>query len=253
MTSHYLPGQTWNSVFGGLSTTVEDCRAISVSEYLMGNKQLLEIFGYTNVSDITADDRKPHTTPPLMKNLLNAPHSLACHLPQHRSRRPPNSRELQRPDPVLGPGPPPGMPPSSPSTTVNPPPSQAHFSILKYMIQDGDGAIRISHDTETSTLTVHVDPTMFASHGKPALGRYLLRLHIWRCTADFSACKDFYEPLCAVDGEYDKWRQIMCSKPKPRWKFVQPNTFLRGEDEVEVKVYEASNRGVIQSWAERGV
>lgn len=145
------------------------------------------------------------------------------------------------------------MPPSSPSTTVNPPPSQAHFSILKYMIQDGDGAIRISHDTETSTLTVHVDPTMFASHGKPALGRYLLRLHIWRCTADFSACKDFYEPLCAVDGEYDKWRQIMCSKPKPRWKFVQPNTFLRGEDEVEVKVYEASNRGVIQSWAERGV
>lgn len=80
MTSHYLPGQTWNSVFGGLSTTVEECRAILVSEYLMDNKQLLEIFGYTNVSDITADDRKPHTTPPLMKNLLNAQHSLACHL-----------------------------------------------------------------------------------------------------------------------------------------------------------------------------
>lgn len=120
------------------------------------------------------------------------------------------------------------------------------------MIQDGGGIIRISHDAETSTLTVHVYPTMFASHGKPALGRYLLRLHIWRCTADFSSCRDFYEPLCAVEGEYEQWRQIVCSKPKPRWKFVQPNTLLHG-GEVEVKVYEPSNRGVIQSWAERGV
>lgn len=33
---------------------------------------------------------------------------------------------------------------------------------------------------------------------------------------------------------------------------MQPNTLLHG-GEVEVKVYEASNRGVIQSWAERGV
>lgn len=51
----------------GLSTTVEECRAILVSEYLMDNKELLDIFGYTDVSDITADDRKPHTPPTLLK------------------------------------------------------------------------------------------------------------------------------------------------------------------------------------------
>ncbi len=33
---------------------------------------------------------------------------------------------------------------------------------------------------------------------------------------------------------------------------MQPNTFIRGED-VEVKVYEESNEGIIQSWAEREV
>ena len=58
VTSHYLPGQTWNSVFGNLAGTVEECRAILVSEYLMDNKDLLSIFGYTNTSEITADDRK---------------------------------------------------------------------------------------------------------------------------------------------------------------------------------------------------
>jgi dipeptidyl-peptidase-3 len=33
---------------------------------------------------------------------------------------------------------------------------------------------------------------------------------------------------------------------------VQPNTFLKG-DEVELKVYEESNEGIIQSWVERAV
>lgn len=112
--------------------------------------------------------------------------------------------------------------------------------------------IGISSDPVTSTLTVHVDRTKILSHGKPALGRYLCRLHIWRCTADVSSCKEFYEPMCAVDGVYEQWRQIVCSKPKPRWKFVQPNTFVNGED-VELKVYEESNEGIIQSWAERGI
>lgn len=77
-------------------------------------------------------------------------------------------------------------------------------------------------------------------------------MHIWRCTADVSSCKEFYEPLCAVEGEYEGWRKIVCSKPNPRWKFVQPNTFLKG-DTVEMKVYEESNEGIIQSWFERDI
>ncbi|KAK1826927.1 dipeptidyl-peptidase [Podospora conica] len=217
VTSHYLPNQTWNSVFGGLAGTVEECRAILVSEYLMDNKELLKIFGYTDDSNVTADDL-------LYVTYLNIGVDGLQALESYNAQ----------------------------TQTWGQVHHRAHFSILKHMLQDGGGVIQISHDTENSSLTVHVDPTKFASHGKPALGRYLLRLHIWRCTADFSACKDFYEPLCALEGEYEQWRQIVCSKPKPRWKFVQPNTFLQG-DEVETKVYEASNRGVIQSWAERDV
>jgi len=58
--------------------------------------------------------------------------------------------------------------------------------------------------------------------------------------------------MCAVEGVYEQWRQIVSSKPKPRWKFVQPNTFVRGGG-VKVKVYEESNEGIIQSWVEREV
>lgn len=118
------------------------------------------------------------------------------------------------------------------------------------MLQEGGGVVRIDHEPAASTLTVRVDRSKISSHGKSALGGYLCRLHIWRCTADVSSCREFYEPLCAVDGEFEEWRKIVCSKPNPKWKFVQPNTFLKDGD-VEVKVYDESNQGIIQSWAER--
>jgi dipeptidyl-peptidase-3 len=102
------------------------------------------------------------------------------------------------------------------------------------------------------SLTVNIDRSKILSHGKQSLGLYLCKLHIWRCTADVSACKKFYEPLCAVDGVYEELRKIVVSKPKMKWKFVQPNTFLMGEN-VQLKVYEESNEGIIQSWAERDI
>ncbi|KAM4056900.1 peptidase family M49 domain-containing protein [Hirsutella rhossiliensis] len=217
VTSHYRLGQTWGSVFGKLAGTVEECRAILVSEYLMDDKKLLEIFGYTDDSEITADDLLYTTYLNIGVDGLQAL--------EHYNFQSQAWGQVHH---------------------------QAHFSILKHLLQDGGGVIRIAHDPAESSLTVHIDRSKFISHGKPALGHYLCRLHIWRCTADAASCKAFYEPLCAVEGEYEQWRQIVCSKPKPRWKFVQPNTSITG-DEVEMKVYEESNRGIIQSWVERGI
>jgi dipeptidyl-peptidase-3 len=112
--------------------------------------------------------------------------------------------------------------------------------------------MRVEHDSVDSNLTIRVDRSKILSHGKPVLGDFLCRIHIWRCTANAEPCREFYEALTAVDGVFEEWRKIVCSKPEPKWKFVQVNTFLKG-DEVEVKAYEESNEGIIQSWAKRGV
>lgn len=52
----YLPGQTWTGVFGRLATTLEECRAECVASYLIADKDLLAIFGFTDSSNPTADD-----------------------------------------------------------------------------------------------------------------------------------------------------------------------------------------------------
>lgn len=57
ITSWYKPGQTWTGQFGDLATTVDECRAELVGAYLMDDKELLDMFGFTESSDIRADDR----------------------------------------------------------------------------------------------------------------------------------------------------------------------------------------------------
>ena len=58
MRSRYRPGQTWTGLFGDIATTVDERRAELVGAYLMSDKELLEMFGFTDDSEITADDRK---------------------------------------------------------------------------------------------------------------------------------------------------------------------------------------------------
>lgn len=54
----YQPGQTWTIVFGNLTTSVAECRAMLFSHYLADNKEMLSMFGYNDMSTITADDRE---------------------------------------------------------------------------------------------------------------------------------------------------------------------------------------------------
>lgn len=75
---------------------------------------------------------------------------------------------------------------------------------------------------------------------------------MYRCTADVTECRKYYEELSRVDGEYLEWRKIVLAKNQPKWVFVQANTFLNG-DEVTLKEYEPTIEGVVQSWAEREV
>lgn len=112
----------------------------------------------------------------------------------------------------------------------------------------------IECDPSKNKLTVRLDSSLILKYGKPALGRMLLRLHIYRCTADIDECRAFYEDLSKVDGESAEWRRIVVANKEPKWVFSQPNTFEDGENgTVALKEYPATSMGVIESWAERVV
>lgn len=107
-------------------------------------------------------------------------------------------------------------------------------------------------DLTEKSLIIQVDRSKIRSHGKRALGKMLLRLHMYRCTADVQSCRTYYEELSKVDGKYLEWRDIVLANKEPKWVFVQANTFLDG-DQVHIREYDETEEGVIQSWAERRV
>ncbi len=90
------------------------------------------------------------------------------------------------------------------------------------------------------------------SHGKPALERMLLKLHIFRCTADVKSTRSYFEDLSRVDDEHLEWRRIVLAKSRSKPVFSQANTFIN-EDEVVLREYPPTSKGVIESWVERAV
>lgn len=56
ITTWYHPGQTWTRQFGDLAATVDECRAELVASYLIDDAKLLGLFGFSDQTDIKADD-----------------------------------------------------------------------------------------------------------------------------------------------------------------------------------------------------
>ncbi|CAD6449789.1 898e2baa-2291-4aa0-bb4b-2a24cf5a774f [Sclerotinia trifoliorum] len=188
----YKPGQTWNSVFGKLAATVEECRAFLIANYLADNKEILALFGYDQESTPTADEFIYYTYLQIGVEGLRALRSYKVAEKTWGSDH-----------------------------------DQAQFTILKHLHQTSKykHLLQISHDAQTQTLRIHLNCSKLLSDGKPSLGRMLRKLHIWRCTADIEACRSFYEEQSVVDGEYEEWRKIVAGNMEPKWKFVQGNRF----------------------------
>ena len=128
--------------------------------------------------------------------------------------------------------------------------SRAHFAMLKCLLSDGNGFMRVDCDSAENRLTVFVDRSRIVKDGKPALGGMLLKLPMYRCTADVGNCRAYYIELSRVEGQYLERRRIVLAKKQPKWVFVQANTFIE-DGQMILREYDATPEGVIQSWAER--
>ncbi|KAI0849929.1 dipeptidyl peptidase III [Daldinia vernicosa] len=213
----YKPGQTWTGQFGDLATTLDECRAELVGAYLMDDPELLALFGFTDESTIRSGDLTYNLYQQLGVDGLRALSNYNVDGMKWGQAH-----------------------------------SRAHFAILKCLLRHGHGCIDIHHNTDTRQLRVLVDRSRIVSHGKKALGEMLLRLHIYRCTANVKECREYYEELSHVDGKYLKPRKTVIQNKPPPLLNVQANTFIE-EGIVVLREYEPTIEGIIKSWYERGV
>ena len=124
--------------------------------------------------------------------------------------------------------------------------------MLRHLLRDSEGLYTIFYDHENERLTVKVCRSQILRKGKPSLGRMLLQLHIYRCTADIDNCRRFYGELSQVDDEALKWREVVVARKDHPLVFCHDNTFVDG-GMVKLKEYEPTTRDIIRSWAEREI
>ena len=200
-----------------MATSLDECRAECVGAYLMDDEELLKIFGFDE-SRISAADI---TYTVYLQVGAAGLRALENYIDDDNKWDQAHSR--------------------------------AHFAMFRVLLDAKDSFLTVQHDITTDSLTVHVDRSKILTHGKPALGQLLLKLHIYRCTADVTACRQYFEELTRVEGIFAEWRRIVIANKRPRQILVQANTFLDENGNIELKEYEPTIEGMIQSWAERDI
>ncbi|KAL8697595.1 MAG: hypothetical protein Q9224_002237 [Gallowayella concinna] len=222
ITTYYKPGQTWSSVFGGLSASYEECRAECVAMALSCDFDILKIFGF---GDGKVDVNNEAGDVLYAGYLSMARAGIAA-----VEFWDPKSRKWGQAH------------------------MQARFSILKTFLEAGEGFTVLDYtDNDLSDLTVKMDKEKILTVGRKAVEAYLKKLHVYKCTADYEMGKKLYDEMTNVDEWWaSKVRPEVLRRKTPRKVFVQANTYEK-DGKVELKEYEPTCEGMIQSWSERGI
>jgi len=131
---------------------------------------------------------------------------------------------------------------------------QARFSILKTMLSAGPSFITLdSSAANHDDLVISLNRDQIRSHGIPAIGKYLQKLHIYKSTANVAAGKKLYDEMTSVGEDMAKYREVVMMKKLPRKQFVQANTLLGEDGEVKLVEYDVTLEELIRSYVERDV
>lgn len=208
----YKAGETFSSVFGGLGSSYEECRAEAVALYLCIQPDLLKIF------HVTTEEERQDTIFICWLNMVRAGLvGLEFYTPETGKWRQAHM--------------------------------QARFCILETLARAPNPIVHITED-EKEGLLITLDRERIATDGVKAIGELLVNLNVNKSVADAKRGSAYYTNLTSVNDTYVRYREIIMAKRKPRKQYVQPHTTLHG-DVVELKEFPGTVEGALEAFVTR--
>ena len=125
---------------------------------------------------------------------------------------------------------------------------QAHCNaryVIYRVLNEVDGFIKV--DVDDDNFTVSIDRSKIMSHGMPKLMDFLLKLQVYKSTADIENATLLFGKYSEVNDYHLNIRKITLDKKKPRSIFAQPYSYIDDNDNVQLKSYDSNVEGIINS------
>jgi dipeptidyl-peptidase-3 len=216
ITNCYDEGETYDSKFTTIGSSYEECRAECVGLYLSTNRDVLKIFGYEG------EDADNVMYVNWLSLLWTAVRSMEMY---------------QLKAGVWGQA-----------------HSQARFVILRVLQEADPDLVKVDQRTGSDgkpDLLLSFDRSKLETVAKKAIGDFLVRLQTYKSLGDVTTASKMFNAYSTVDAPFSDYHSVVVARRQPRKMFVQCNTTVDADGNVQLKEYEASHEGLIQSWLER--
>ena len=216
ITSYYKSNETWNNKFGPLSNPYEECRADSVALYFSSIKEACDIF--TPESSESFDDICYTAWLNLVGDGVS---SLKYYVPEAKKW------------------------------------GQAHckgrFVMLKVILEAGKDFISIKKCKKNGKdwLALGVDRSKIFDVGVVALKNFLMKMMVFKSTADFDNASKMFEGYAEVDEFFLDVRRIAVENKQMRRMELQGHLSWDGKGEVKYESFEENFEGIIESYMRR--
>jgi len=215
----YAPAATWDSLFGKLASSYEECRAECAGIYLCLEPVVLEVFGFANATSDAVHDIQYINWLLMVRAGITG---LEFYTPETESWRQAHMR--------------------------------ARFVILRVLLEAGEGLVTIQRSTGDDgkpDFCVLLDRSKIPTVGKPAIGRFLLALQVNKSLGDLAAGTELFERFSSVNDEMAAIRDIVMARKEPRKLLVQPHLEADGTGDARLRTFPATPAGMIESFVAR--
>jgi dipeptidyl-peptidase-3 len=219
----YAEGTTWDSTFGKLASSYEECRAECCGLYLCLEPTVLEVFGHADATEVVAAGGIHDITYTNWLLMVKAGLSgLEFYTPETKAWR---------------------------QAHMN-----ARYVILRVLLEAGEGLVTLKRKTGANgspDIEVLLDRNLISTVGKNAIGKFLLKLQVYKSLGDFAAGSKMFGSYSEVPADMAEIRSIVMARKEPRKLLVQGHMQPTADGGFDFKAFQSSPIGMINSFKTR--